>query len=231
MASEKLSMDKSEIVSRKDEIRALFIFGLLAVFASIRVQYSELQVTLGYGTVNLVPIIDDILMLWSLYAFFMVIGLSGDIVGKTVANMFRDISRFFLQWSYIILAVLMIPIGLIAYGERFLLMSLLIILVVVVGLIIAIGSGKLSIRRGLRSIRSQTQLAKAKRNVNFILGFIFVFSTYEMITYPQTGVAYSQLMVVTFIISAVAASLIMFLNGFNKNEKNEAYTSQDDYFY
>jgi hypothetical protein len=45
------NMTQSE-VSRKDEIRALFIFGLLAVFASIRVQNSKFMITIGQGSID-----------------------------------------------------------------------------------------------------------------------------------------------------------------------------------
>lgn len=142
-----MSKGQSVKVSKNDEIRALFIFGLLAVFASIRVQYSQLIVTIGYGSVNLVPLIDMIIILWSLYAFFMVIGLSSDIVGKNTASVFKSVSNVFLQWSYAILAIFMIPIGLTAYGIRFILMALLILVVGIIGLLIVLYKKNFSLRK------------------------------------------------------------------------------------
>jgi len=128
---------KTAFVDRTEEIRALFIFGLLAVLASFRVSSaSSLEVVFPYGPYNLLPIFDEIIVLWSLYAFFMVLGLSKDSIGITAATVFRRSSKLFLQLSFIFLAIILLPVGFVAYGFRFGLMLLLIVVVLAIGFLL-----------------------------------------------------------------------------------------------
>jgi hypothetical protein len=209
---------------RHEEIRGLFIFGLLAVLASIRIQYSstntQMTVQFGYGTINLLPILDNIILLWSLYAFFMVLGLSGDVIGKRVADSFRGVAKIFLQWNFIILGSLSIPFGFIAYGERFFYLILLIVLTVIVGTIFVILFRK--------PLHFQLRPIFTRRNLPFTLGLIFLFSSYVIVGYPEAWFASIQVTFVAYVVSAVTITILLFLEA---RKKDDTYTSDDDYYW
>lgn len=105
---------------RNEEIRALFVLGLLAVLASIRTQNPELTVTIGQVTIPIIPIIDIMLILWSFYALFMVIGFSEDMFGKMVAKSFRYYAKLFLALNFVILVAISFLYALAVYQNRFL---------------------------------------------------------------------------------------------------------------
>jgi hypothetical protein len=114
-----LSQNNSEKDDRKDEeIRGIFVLGLLAVLASIRVQSDKIMVTVGQISIDFMPFLNITLVLWSFYAIFMVFGLSEDILGKTASNMFRQGAKLFLQLNFLILAALSLILGLSAYPTR-----------------------------------------------------------------------------------------------------------------
>lgn len=79
---------------KKEEIRGLFVLGLLAVLASVRLQYNSLMVNIGQGSFNLLVFFDFTIVFWSLYAVFMVFGLSADMLGKTSWRMYRHCAKF-----------------------------------------------------------------------------------------------------------------------------------------
>ena len=217
-------MTQSEKISRRDEIRALFIFGLLAVLASIRVQNSQLIVTIGFGSVDLIPYIDFIIELWSLYAFFMILGLSGDVIGKRIADSFSGISIVFLQISYFTLAAFAFPLGLIAYGARFVLAIFLIILVGLVGLVIFLDKKHFSFRKWLKSLRVSGVSWNIKKRLPFIIGVVFLYSSYVMLTYPQTGFGSFEVPIIMFIVSAVTVTILQLL----LEAKNDDTSTSDD---
>lgn len=97
-----MSEEKEKSI-RIEEIRALFVLGLLAVLASIRTQ--TINATVGQSSLPLNPIIDVTITLMSLYALFMVFGFSKDMVGETVADMFRSLALGILLINFIILVV------------------------------------------------------------------------------------------------------------------------------
>lgn len=114
-------MTKKESTSthfKGEELRGLFVLGLLAVLASIKVQSNEIMVTVGQLTFNIIPFLDITIILWSFYAFFMVLGLSGDILGETTSKMFIETSKMFLQFNFIALAFLSLVLGYAAYPTR-----------------------------------------------------------------------------------------------------------------
>jgi hypothetical protein len=100
---------------RKEEVRGLFVLGLLAVFASIRVQYSSFMVQFGQLSLDIIPLLNVIVVLWSLYAFFMVLGLSEDIIGKIAAEAFRQNSKTFLLYNFLLLGVLVAIFGIVGF--------------------------------------------------------------------------------------------------------------------
>ncbi|MEM3490046.1 MAG: hypothetical protein QXO75_10405 [Nitrososphaerota archaeon] len=105
---------KSEL--RVEEIRGLFVLGLLAVLATIRLQRDKMIVTIGQVSFDIIPLLDITIVLWSFYAFFMVLGLSEDIIGKTTSEAFRNLSKTFLSIDFALLAM----ISLIASLQAFL---------------------------------------------------------------------------------------------------------------
>ena len=55
---------------------------------------------------NITIFFDAMLSLWSLYAFFMILGLSSDIMGTKTAKTFRRVSRSYLYLSFCLLGML-----------------------------------------------------------------------------------------------------------------------------
>ena len=103
---------------RNEEIRGLFVLGLLAVLSSLRVQSDTLTVSIGQLSFNIIPIMDITIILWSFYAFFMVFGLSEDVIGKTASNAFREAAKSFLYFNFVVLVSLSLLFGYIAYPTR-----------------------------------------------------------------------------------------------------------------
>lgn len=103
---------------RREELRGLFVLGLLAVVASIRIQSKEMTIIISEKSYNVSIFLDIMLILWSFYAFFMVLGFSEDIIGKKSSNMFKEISTWYLYSSFVILAILSIVFSLAIYPTR-----------------------------------------------------------------------------------------------------------------
>ncbi len=101
--------DESEKFSssylNREEIRGLFTLGLLAVVASLRIQYLGRLITIPVSerVVDLTPLFDSTIILWSLYAFFMMLGVSDDILGEKGARALRFISKYYLFFSYFLI--------------------------------------------------------------------------------------------------------------------------------
>lgn len=92
----------------REEIRGLFTLGLLAVVATVRIQYQNREITVLINGMQYVitPFFDVMIILWSFYAFFMVVGISDDIIGQKASKIFRNVSRYYLYFSYLILALM-----------------------------------------------------------------------------------------------------------------------------
>ena len=174
------------------------------------------------------PILDGIIGLWSLYAFFMVVGLSGDVIGKNIANVFREASTVFLQYSYFLLVLFLFPAGFVAYAERFVLMLFLIILLLAVGFVLYRKDKPSSIRKKSKA-SAEKKSWNLKKHIPFIVGFIFLLSTYAMLNYPKTGVAPFDSTVIAYIVCAVSVTILLFLRKQKEND-NDTYTSDDDYY-
>jgi hypothetical protein len=110
--------DKSEDESEKptsiylgrEEIRGLFTLGLLAVVTAVRIQYMvlnrEITILINGQPQIITPFFDAMIILWSLYAFFMVLGISDDMIGEKGCIILRRISRYYLYISYLILGLI-----------------------------------------------------------------------------------------------------------------------------
>jgi hypothetical protein len=99
-------------------MRGLFSLGLLAIVTAFRIGYKEITVVVDGNSYNVTGFFDIMVILWSLYAFFMVMGLSGDILGENLSRMFRRISRYYLLCSYVFLGFLAIVFYYTMYGIR-----------------------------------------------------------------------------------------------------------------
>jgi hypothetical protein len=103
---------------KNEEIRGLFVLGLLAVLVSIRIQQKEMVVQIGQGSFDVMFLLNINIVLWSFYAFFMVLGLSADIVGATASERFKETARMFLILDFVVLGAFSSLLGLIGYGAR-----------------------------------------------------------------------------------------------------------------
>jgi hypothetical protein len=102
----------------REEIRGLFALGLLAVVASIRIQNSEITMMVDETSYDVTVFLDVVLVLWSFYAFFMVLGLSQDIIGDRASKMFQSVSTQYLYFSFVILGFLGIALFYFMYPTR-----------------------------------------------------------------------------------------------------------------
>lgn len=113
MSRENLSED-----THREEIRGLFVLGLLAVLATVRIQNQKMMVTIGQLTLDAIPILDFTLVMWSFYAFFTVLGLSEGILGQAMTESFKGAAKAFLTANFIILAAFATLFGYFAYPSR-----------------------------------------------------------------------------------------------------------------
>jgi hypothetical protein len=218
-----LSNEQSEKVSRNEEIRAIFIFGLLAVFAYVKIQYPTLTLTYPNGSINLIFLIDIIIIFWSLYAFFMVLGLSEDTIGKSFAYMFRELSKLFLQVCFILLGVISFIFGFTVYDLRFLL-GLFVILTALVVYVYLTKRPKFSLRlSSLRDTKQYFRSVKTRKNLRLILGLSFSFSVVVVLQYPKSWFESTFVVLAAFVVAVVAVSLII---AFEKSKDDE----MEDYY-
>jgi hypothetical protein len=110
--------NSSDIDLKKEEIRGLFVLGLLAVLASIRAQSDKIMVTFGELSFDMIPLLNITIVLWSFYAMFMVFGLSEDMLGKSASRVFRDTAKTFLTFNFLVLSFLALILGFLAYPSR-----------------------------------------------------------------------------------------------------------------
>lgn len=68
--------------------------------ASVRIQNPEIMVLIEEKSYNVAIFLDVMIVLWSFYAFFMVLGLSEDIIGKNASSKCRETSASYLYVSF-----------------------------------------------------------------------------------------------------------------------------------
>lgn len=93
--------DDSTENNDKRELRGLFTLGLLAVLITVRTRFDNLTLTVGQYSFDFLLYISILITTWSAYAFFMVFGLSEDMIGVNLARVFQTISITFLGVSFI----------------------------------------------------------------------------------------------------------------------------------
>lgn len=200
-----LSSNQQEEVSRSEEVRAIFIFGLLAVFAYVKTQYKTLTLTYSYGSFNLIPLINILIILWSMYAFFMVLGLSEDTIGK-IAYSFKQGSKMFLQFSFMLLGVFAVLFGFIVYGLRLLYGLAIILGVLIASLVIYLHRRPKPLRKGFGLVLSFRSLKKYRA---LFLGLTFLTSITIILYYPNSWLESSYVIFAFFIIALLSAALIL----------------------
>jgi len=104
---------------KREELRGLFLLGLLAVFVAIRYQNGSMIMKFQLIEFSLVPVIDVTVALWVLYALFMVFGLSDDVIGKTLSSMFKELSKIFLALDFLILTAIGILLFIFEFPDRY----------------------------------------------------------------------------------------------------------------
>ena len=103
---------------KSEEIRGIFVLGLLAVLAAIRIQNRQMIVMIGQLTFDVAIFLDVTILFWSLYAFFMVLGLSKDIVGRNLSENFRGVAKACLTMDFVLMAMFTSLFGYYAYPTR-----------------------------------------------------------------------------------------------------------------
>lgn len=114
-------MSKETTIEKNEQIRAIFVLGLLAVLASIRTQNGTLMATIGkQSPFDLMGIIDAMIILMSFYALFMIFGYSKDMMGESIANSFKHMARAFLVMNFALLVGIGVILGIAYYQNRLL---------------------------------------------------------------------------------------------------------------
>jgi predicted Kef-type K+ transport protein len=106
----KIKLNEKEALKDKlriEEIRGVFILGLLAILVSIRFKYEDFPVNIGQFSFNLIGLVDITIGFWILYAYFMILGVSEDILGKKFSEQFLNLSRFFLFLYFVFLGIIL----------------------------------------------------------------------------------------------------------------------------
>jgi len=209
---------------RREELRGLFSLGLLAVVASIRIQSSEIMFTFGGVSVNVTDFLDIVLITWSIYAFFMVLGLSEDIIGIKASELFLKISTQYLYLSFIFMGIFAViyfielfpqrAIWILAYGG------------IIIGyfLIKWVWSFSKKARQLHRPTMSEISLFKKKlipkleKSLHSMLGGIFV-GTFFVILF---GV-YEDLVIPFFIFGSICLLVFLIIRDLTKEEEGLDY--------
>ena len=183
------------------------MLGLLAVLSSIRIQYAELIIKLGQTPIDIIPWIDITIFLWSLYAFFMVLGLSEDLLGKPISSSFREISKVFLGLNYILLVFLSLLAFYLGYLPR---IPFALVLILMFVCYIAITK----LRKHEEPIRLSSVWESIKSNTPQILLLIFT------LCIIMTIFGNDEYLIPSFILGCVAITLYIVLNEVSTHLKN-----------
>ena len=171
----------------------------------------------------MIPVIDIVIILWSLYAFFMVLGLSKDTIGKS-AIIFRDASKVFLQYSFMILGVFMVLFGFLIYGFRLIFVLFIVVTTLIIGLYVHLSkrTKRSHERLSLKCIKEYLS-GKMMNNRPFILGLIFLSSATIVLYYPDSWFASTIVIFVFFVSAVVSVSLILAYQKEKSDKMTEDY--------
>jgi len=199
---------------RREEVRGLFVLGLLAVLVVVRFQDEKLMVTVGQSSLDFAPLVNITIMLWSSYAFFMVLGISDDVIGKNWAEMFRNLSRNFLQLDFIFLAILGTLYFILGYSIRALW---------IIGFIVAISlfAILLSLRKiKAKKIKKKLKITKLDLVVRVSLLLFLIFAA-ALLLFPD-----ERYLVVFFVLGLGSFIAFVFVRERQSKEKSKPEVPQ-----
>lgn len=84
-------VNNNQGLRRREELRGLFIFGVLASLLAGREYYTAVKIPFGTLEIDAIYFADLILLLWGAYAFFMALSISDDVL----PNLLRPLSKIF----------------------------------------------------------------------------------------------------------------------------------------
>ncbi|MFZ7133685.1 MAG: hypothetical protein ACOWWR_15160 [Eubacteriales bacterium] len=169
---------------KNEELRGLFVFGLLAVLVSYRLKDENILFTLGQSEFSLIPILDVTIIMWSMYAFFMVVALSGQELGENVAKVFRNYSSLILKVSFITLAMLFSAVFIVGFPNTWHFVFLLLMVMAGARLVSIV---QMDINLSGTGFNAFVTRIKENKWATFDFGFsmIMIFTLLGLITYFQ----------------------------------------------
>ncbi|MGD6805352.1 MAG: hypothetical protein ACQCN4_00095 [Candidatus Bathyarchaeia archaeon] len=151
-------MPKKNETEKNEQIRAIFVLGLLAVLASIRTQNATIMASMGnQEPFNIIGIIDVMILLMSFYALFMIFGYSKDMVGESIADSFKHLARAFLVMNFALLVGIGFILGLAYYQSR--LLWFFVVISVPIGYATFLKIKELKIKRTVNSKEGKKSIA------------------------------------------------------------------------
>jgi MFS family permease len=135
----------------------------------------------------------------------MVLGLSEDTIGK-FASVFKEGSKMFLQYSFMLLGLFGVLFGLTIYGWRFLYLLGIILATLIVTLVTYLYRKSKSQRKKLRFDFNLSSLRKYR---SVILGLIFLALITGILYYPNSWFYPQYVVFVFFIFAMMVVTLIL----------------------
>jgi hypothetical protein len=203
---------KNSEIEKNEQIRAIFVLGLLAVLASIRTQNATIMANIGNEAFNIIPIIDTMILLMSFYSLFMIFGYSKDMMGENVALFFKNLARSFLIMNFAILLAIGGLLAIVYYQDRLLWFMGLLALPVAY---LAYRKARTLSFEILRELKSK----KGLKSFSVTMSLLGVAICVLEISYysPQDFVP------IFFVLGAVNMILFLYCSLQNKPEKQEIY--------
>lgn len=208
----KMSNSQSDMDYGREELRGFFVLGLLAVLVVIRFQSEKLMVSIGQSPVDIIPLLNITIILLSLYAFFMVLGISDDVIGKTLAESFRNLSKYFLRLDFLLTGFLGTLYFIIGYGTRAVWIIGFIAAFSLIGVLLSLRKTKLKEAIKKRKITKLDLLG----SISLLLLLVFVACAAALFLYPD-----EQYLVVFFVLGIVSFLVFVFVRDKQSREKNK----------
>lgn len=187
-------MSRETTENRNEEIRGIFVLGLLAVLITIKLQSpsATLNVTIGQLTLNIIPLLNIIITSWSLYAFFTVFGLSEDIVGKSISEMFRVIAKIILRLNFILVVFFGALYGILGYPTR---LPYVIGLLLILTLFVALKELSKVRKKPKKPIRLKLTRKVLKENLSMLMGFVLLVIVAIIMAYPDDWIRFPSFII------------------------------------
>jgi hypothetical protein len=181
----------------REELRGLFVLGLIAVIATVRsVVGASYSISIGAISFNIVPILNLIIVTWSIYAFLVVLGLS-------VSHIFLSYARIFLVLGLIVTIMISALAAVLGYAPY----SYYILALALTGFVVLIVPQRLmDLVRNLRQVRSDFKIT-----LDFAVGVILytVFLLLVLLALSNSPrVDYGQDLTVVGLLSILALAFV-----------------------